>query len=452
MNDMATPTSPGNVVNTTLSGQLPIDNLLASKKWASNNLTYSFGEYGTSYYLQTYGAYNEPWNGFQPLTAVQRNATTNALANFAEISNLNFTRVTDSQTVAGDLRYAQTAASSTAHAYFPAASTTAGDAWFGTSSGSYNSDVKGSYSYATFMHETGHALGLEHPHTKNNNPTQDYTLYSVMSYRSYEGASVTGGYTQSFFPTTLMMNDISAIQHMYGADYSTRSGDTRYSWAPGKQLLETIWDGGGNDTISWSGQTSKAEINLNAGQFSKLGPAYYTGKPGDLYEERTLGIARNVTIENAEGGDAADIITGNSANNKLYGRKGADTIKGGDGNDFLNGQQDKDFLTGGNGADKFYFYNPTEGGDIITDYNIADVIEVFGTGFGLTSGRYVTSSEFNLGSSALDSSDRFMYDKAGSGGLFFDKDGTGLSAKVLLADLASGLSFNQGEIYLSSVG
>ncbi len=446
---MATPSSPGSVVNISLSGQVAIDSLLATKKWASNNLTYSFGEYSTSSYLSTYGSYNEPWNGFQPLTAIQRNATVNALANYSDISNINFTRVIDSSSVAGDLRYAQTSASNTAHAYYPAATTEAGDVWFGTSSGAYNSDVKGTYSYATFLHETGHALGLAHPHEKGTNPTQDYTLYSVMSYRSYEGAPLTG-YTQSFYPTTLMMNDISAIQYLYGADYTTRSGDTTYSWDPGQQLLETIWDGGGNDTISWSNQTSGADINLNAGQFSKLGPAYYTGKPGDLYEERTLGIARGVSIENAEGGDGVDILTGNSLNNRLYGRKGADTLKGGEGNDYLNGQQGKDILTGGGGADEFYFYSPTEGGDIITDYNLVDLIKVWAAGFGLTSGRFLTSSEFNIGSSAKDTSDRFMYDKLGSGGMYFDKDGTGSSAKVLIADLPSNLSFTSGEIYLSS--
>ena len=51
-----------------------------------------------------------------------------------------------------------------------------------------------------------------------------------MSYRSYVGAPT--GYTNDSFPQTLMMYDIAAVQTMYGANYTTNSGDTVYKWSP----------------------------------------------------------------------------------------------------------------------------------------------------------------------------------------------------------------------------
>ena len=37
-----------------------------------------------------------------------------------------------------------------------------------------------------------------------------------MSYRSYAGQQLLGYYTQDFFPTTPMLNDIATIQHYLG--------------------------------------------------------------------------------------------------------------------------------------------------------------------------------------------------------------------------------------------
>ena len=62
------------------------------------------------------------------------------------------------------------------------------------------------------------------------------------------------------------MADIAALQHMYGADFSTNGGNTVYKWTPGSgstfvngdvaikpganKIFATIWDGGGVDTLS----------------------------------------------------------------------------------------------------------------------------------------------------------------------------------------------------------
>ena len=65
-----------------------------------------------------------------------------------------------------------------------------------------------------------------------------------------------------------MMLDIAALQHMYGADFTTNAGDTVYRWTPGvgahlvdgevgidpggNRIFATIWDGGGSDTYDLS--------------------------------------------------------------------------------------------------------------------------------------------------------------------------------------------------------
>ncbi|HAG81594.1 MAG TPA: hypothetical protein DCL61_10595, partial [Cyanobacteria bacterium UBA12227] len=403
---MATPTSNGNVSKVNLSGWHHIDSLIDGKKWGGStgkgvNLTYSFGECNSSYYKNNYHD-NMPFSNFGTLTSIQRTAAKNALAAWSEIANINFTQVIDSKTVAGDIRFAKSSNTGTASAYTPGAFAEAGDIWF-SHSDAYNTATKGTYGYQTFLHEIGHALGLKHPHDSGGggvaNTNIDTTAYSVMSYRSYVGEPVYGGYSQSFFPTTPMLNDIAAIQHLYGANMTTRSGNTVYKWGSGQQLLETIWDAGGIDTIDWSNQSTNAKINLNAGQWSELGPAYWNGQ---AWEKKTLAIAYNVTIENGIGGYGHDTIIGNEANNNLYGgagndyldggskrflfflelsgndyldggtgndslygRAGNDTLIGSYGNDYLDGGTGRDWMYGGTGDDTYVVVSTS---DVVTEY------------------------------------------------------------------------------------
>jgi len=349
---MATPTSNAVVSNVSLTGSNYIDSLLTGRKWGgargtAANLTFSFGQPGVSVYRSGYG-FGELDSGYAALSDTQKNATRKVLAAWSEIANINFTEVTDSASVAGDIRLARSNAPSTAWAYTPSATPEAGDVWFSDNS-YYDTDVEGTYGYTTFMHEIGHALGLDHPHEGDviADAEIDSTAYTVMSYRSYIGAPLTG-YTQNFFPTTPMLHDIVAIQYLYGANTSTRSGDTVYSWGTGEQLLETIWDGGGTDTIDWSNQTTDANINLGEGEWSELGPAYWTGQS---WESQTLAIAYNVTIENATGGSGDDTITGNQVANVLQGGAGNDSLTGLGGNDTLQGNGGNDYLHGGSGSD-----------------------------------------------------------------------------------------------------
>jgi Ca2+-binding RTX toxin-like protein len=98
-------------------------------------------------------------------------------------------------------------------------------------------------------------------------------------------------------------------------------------------------------------------------------------------------------------------------------------------------------LTGGTGKDRFEFKRRQQGIDRITDFSVADDTLVF-LGRDFKSGLKVGGlkvDQFQLGSRAVDRSDRFIYN-AQTGGLFFDADGSGGAKQIQLAKLAKGLS------------
>ncbi|MEQ1524021.1 MAG: M10 family metallopeptidase, partial [Aestuariivirga sp.] len=224
--------------------------------------------------------------------------------------------------------------------------------------------VSGVYGYMAIMHEIGHSLGLDHGGTYNGgSPTygnaadgsiyvEDSHQYTIMSYfdASNTGANWGGKYAQ-----TPMVYDIMAIQQMYGADYTTRAGNTVYGFNSnaGNSLYDfsqntspilTIWDGSGIDTIDLSGWSSASTLNLTAGSYSSVKGM-----------TKNLAIAYDVDIENATGGSGNDVITGNDLANVLIGNGGADTINGAGGNDTINGGTGIDILNGGTGDDTIYF-------------------------------------------------------------------------------------------------
>jgi FG-GAP-like repeat/RTX calcium-binding nonapeptide repeat (4 copies) len=93
-----------------------------------------------------------------------------------------------------------------------------------------------------------------------------------------------------------------------------------------------------------------------------------------------------------------------------------------------------DTLTGGAGADDFIFNQPGAEGDTLADFQPGiDQILLSATGFDLTPG-VISADQFVLGSAALDSGDRFLYN-VGTGILLFDPDGTGVATPSVLAAL-----------------
>ncbi len=81
---------------------------------------------------------------------------------------------------------------------------------------------------------------------------------------------------------------------------------------------------GGIDTLNAAAVTSALTLDLRAGATS-------------IVAGKALTITNGTVIENAFGGDGADLIIGNASANKLYGARGDDTLEGGAGNDTLDG-------------------------------------------------------------------------------------------------------------------
>lgn len=322
-----------------------IDSLLGHYKWGEGihtgaNITYSFRT-DTSIYssdeILGYGAPDgngEPWqtDGIAFLDLEQIEGFKTSLEAWAEYANIRLTEIKDSATASGDIRISTLPGVTSSITYQPDLSTRGGDIWLAISN-DLNTVTKGSSGYATFLRETGHALGLEHPDEGRviADKSIDALPFSVMSKRDFINDSLNNK-RDILYPTTPMLNDIAAIQYLYGANLETRNDNTIYSWLPDQVIYETIWDGDGTDTIDWSNQTSSAEINLAGGTWSYLGPYRWDGHTNT---NMNLAIAYNAIIENANGGSGDDILTGNSIGNFLNGGDGNDELHGGEGTDYF---------------------------------------------------------------------------------------------------------------------
>jgi serralysin len=376
----------------TATGTQTTDGLLFGTAW-DGPITYAFPTASSDYSYT-----GEPTNVFGTVSTLQQNAAKFALDTaFGPAANdgfsvEGFTNVTISggSNTTATLRFAETNGSGTAHAYFPTTAAVGGDVWFGRSF-DYRSPVAGNYAWATMLHEIGHALGLKHGHEAEFGfpalpSNTDSMEYSIMTYRSNVGghtnyyANEEFGYAQSY-----MMYDIAALQKMYGADFSTNSGNTVYKWNPnsgdtlvngqvaidagGNRIFATIWDGGGTDTYDLSAYTTGLSIDLRPGSYSKFSAVQLAKLSfetdafarGNIFNALLFNGDLRSLIENAKGGSGSDTIrgnqgtnslVGNNGNDKLYGFAGNDKLDGGAGVDTLDGSTGNDALTGGAGADK----------------------------------------------------------------------------------------------------
>jgi serralysin len=343
-----------------------IDGLLSGIKWAVSSLTFSFPS-SASFYQAGSAPYGET-SSFAPLNATQQNEVRWVLQQFASVALMSFTEITETSSQHADLRAAGSNAPSTAWAYFPASSAYGGDSWYNRSSHNYDNPVRGNYAAHTFLHEFGHAFGLEHGHDTSNPygalpAGHDSLEYSVMTYRTYVGGALSG-YTYENWgaPQTLMQDDIAAIQYMYGANFNSNSGNTSYSWSPAtgeefvngigqgapgsNRIFMTLWDGGGVDTYDFSNYATNLSVDLRPGRWTTVSAAqladlgyWTTDGPGAHMAAGNIANALlynndpRSLIENAIGGSGSDLLVGNAANNLLDGRGGANTLMGATGND-----------------------------------------------------------------------------------------------------------------------
>ena len=233
----------------------------------------------------------------------------------------------------------------------------------------------GSYSFTSYVHEIGHALGLGHPgpydEDQENPGAVDYydnamfandTWHdSIMSY--FSQSNELGAGNDYALPMTPQMADIWALQFIYGPATTTRTGDTTYGFnstagpvfdfssyntAGTLPVALTIYDSGGTDTLDCSGFSQDQTIILWAGTYSDIGGLH--GNVGIW----GVGGATDTIIENAIGGSGYDKIYGNAAGNELSGGGGSDVLDGSGGEDQLYGESGEDTLNGGADDDKLY--------------------------------------------------------------------------------------------------
>lgn len=317
---------------------------------------------------------------FSQLSNAEIAAVEAALANYSEVANINFQRVnptgySDNATILIS-NYTSFNDGSGAYTYFPGSTSStsdAGDVRLNTTSVSTTSLPSGSYSNFAILHEIGHSVGLSHPgdynaaagvsitYANDAQFIQDSEQYTVLSY--FEESNTGGSFNS--YPQSLLLYDIYALQQIYGANFSTRAGNTTYGFnsnaggiydfATNSSPVLSIWDGGGNDTIDLSGYATNQTFSLVAGTFSNVG--------GQI---ANLSIALGAVVENGIGGSGSDTVTGNSADNFLDGGLGNDTLRGGAGNDVLQGGAGDDSLDGANGNDVYYVDSTT---DVVTETN-----------------------------------------------------------------------------------
>jgi serralysin len=367
-------------------------------------------------------------DGYSPFTPAQQAAARVAIHNWDDLIKPNFVETShpgSSEVPQTDILLANTTTGpAQAWAYYPYDKQyqhLGSDVWVADPriNGSNAQFLPGQYGLQTLNHELGHTLGLSHPgsynfgddndgdgqpdpinYTGDAQYFQDSNQFTIMSYfDSYEtGAqNVDWNVMRFLYPSTPMVDDVYVVQQKYGADMTTRAGDTTYGfnatsdvWNEAMRFhkgemstIFTIWDAGGKDTLDLSGYATPSVIDLREGAFSSAGgygayDARLVGKAPSLGQINANNAAAGMGdrsgqlfdvyfkgVDGVNEGLSWKATTGTTNQYLMQQNIGiaydavVENAKGGSGNDRINGNQADNHFWGNAGADTF----------IIADYS-----------------------------------------------------------------------------------
>jgi Ca2+-binding RTX toxin-like protein len=244
--------------------------------------------------------------------------------------------------------------------------------------------------------------------------------------------------------------------------------------------IDQLYGGRGDDTVSGGADTDYIYGDLGDDeQYGELGnDLIYSGSGSDLmdggsgsdtayYTAEKLGAVINLLDQTLNAGSAAgdtfvsiervfgsvtadDNITGDNVSNTLLGNGGADTLKGAGGADVLRGGIGLDTLDGGADGDLFQYTATNEVGDVIINFEAIDNFQFTRAAFGNLAGANVAAINFlsvASGHAATTVDHRFIFDQA-LDQLWYDADGTGVTASIMVADLSNNINVTSLDLLL----
>ena len=331
--------------------QAQIDTLLTGRKWSGNTITYSF--YEDSVFN---GSYYGPESGVREVSAKVKSNVREILNLVESFIDIDFVEVAETNTSTyGQIRYMLSNDPNYAYAYLPYGGARSGDVHLNPGYDNASNingfqNNPGKHGYVTLIHETFHALGLEHPFDDRDgdalDAAKDNYSTTVMTY-DFKGNS----------PGTAMPLDIAALQYLYGAAENNSGNDTyvfgsttdvfrvngQSPLTTSHRIKQTIWDSSGTDTLDFSGlslQNGGYLFDLNEGGWLVANAQNKVASGGEKYYNYGTSLAYDVTIENVVNSRSSDNIIANDAANTFAGYRPGTSV----GNDILRNTDNLDTL------------------------------------------------------------------------------------------------------------